>query len=388
MAFFAAEMVARRIPSLNTGTSWEHRIPHPRFGWVLEPSVSYVNRLPEESVAVSHNAEGWRDLPRAKNKDDGVMRIVVLGDSFMEAFSVNFEDALPARLERLISTAERRVEVINLGVGGYSTLQEYLVFDTVGREYRPDVVVLAMYLNNDLAENTRELQLLQGKDRRKIDSRPFLDPQVEAGWRITDVDFRSAQNRYEENRRQRWERQNRLVRNSALLQLAQRLWGRLKTLGADEPMPAPRVGPDLSSFVEHYCDEPPEVVQAWNVTKRILARLNQEVRATGARLLAMSVPPIHEVDEDVMTRVLSQFSQPDRLCLEQAIGYRRLAELLGELDIDYLDLMPAFRYARRQTGVELFRRSDLHWNPQGHALAARELAAALEDRGYLEARLN
>jgi hypothetical protein len=289
---------------------------------------------------------------------------------------------LPARLERLISTAERRVEVINLGVGGYSTLQEYLVFDTVGRQYRPDVVVLAMYLNNDLAENTRELQVLQGKDRGKIDSRPFLDPQVEAGWRITDVDFRSAQKRYEENRRRWSERQSRLVRNSALLQLANFLWGRLKALGADEPMLAPRVGRDLSSFVEHYCDEPPEVVRAWKVTKRILARLNQEVRATGARLLAMSVPAIHEVDEDVMTRVLSQFS-PNRLCLEQAIGYRRLAELLGELDIDYLDLMPAFRYARRQSGVELFRRSDLHWNPQGHSLAARELAAALEDRGYL-----
>jgi predicted transcriptional regulator len=36
----------------------------------------------------------------------------------MEAYSVRFDDSLPARLERLISAAERRVEVINLGVGG------------------------------------------------------------------------------------------------------------------------------------------------------------------------------------------------------------------------------------------------------------------------------
>ena len=59
-------------------------------------------------------------------------------------------------------------------------------------------------------------------------------------------------------------------------------------------------------------------------------------------------------------------------------------EAIGELNIDYLDLLPAFREARRQTGIELFRGGDdRHWNLQGHALAARELAAALERGGYL-----
>jgi len=84
-----------------------------------------------------------------------------------------------------------------------------------------------------------------------------------------------------------------------------------------------------------------------------------------------------------MASIVRDASQSDRLCLEQAPASQRLGELLAELDIDYLDLQPAFRDARRQAGVELFRWSDDHWNPQGHALAARELAATLEGRGYL-----
>ena len=62
---------------------------------------------------------------------------------------------------------------------------------------------------------------------------------------------------------------------------------------------------------------------------------------------------------------------------------KRLGNLLAELDIDYLDLLPTFREARRRVRAELFRRSDQHWNPEGHALAARELAATLERAGYL-----
>jgi hypothetical protein len=54
------------------------------------------------------------------------------------------------------------------------------------------------------------------------------------------------------------------------------------------------------------------------VTRRILVRLNREVRAAGARLLVMSVPAIEEIDEGVMSRVVRDSPQADRLCLEEA----------------------------------------------------------------------
>ena len=385
------ELGLRWVYPLDTDAFRKYRIPHPRFGWVLMPGASYVNRLAEESVPVSFNAGGWRDLPRVEDKAEGVVRVLVLGNSFMEAYSVRFEDSLPARLERLTNRAERQVEVINLGVGGYGTLQEYLVFDAIGRAYRPDVVVLAMFLRNDLQDNSLTLASLF-RSRLRVTARPFLDPQVtiesdeKPGWRVTQVDFEDARRRYEERRRR--QAKPLMLQDSALLQLAQRAFVRLRQ-SVDDSGPQKsgslekRKTKYLREFGGYYCDCPPEYVESWNVTRRILARLNREVRAMNARLLVMSVPAIEEVDEDVMMKVELKAPEPDRLCLEQAPANQRLGELLAELDVAYLDLLPAFRAASRQTGVELFRRSDDHWNPQGHALAARELAAALERGSYL-----
>ncbi len=386
VVILGAEMIARWVHPSDTGMSYHYRIPHPHFGWVLESGASYVNRMPEESIPVSYNAEGFRDRPRT-NKPKGVTRVLVLGDSFMEAYSVRFEDALPTRLEQLISTEKRPVEVINFGVGGYSTLQQYLLFKAFGRAYQPDVVVLAMYLDNDLEENSRELSKTTERESLNSTARPFLDPQVgEPDWRVTQVDFEGAMRRYQAYRRRHAEPLNQMLRHSALLQLGQRA---LKKAGLLKVRGKARVRSSTSkerrylvNYGHQYCDQPPEFQRAWNVTRRILARLDSEVRAAGARLLVMSVPANYEVEKASMARVMRKAPQANLLCLREAPGNQHLGEVLGELDIDYLDLLQAFRDASQQTGVTIFR-ADLHWNAQGHALAAQKLAAALERRGYL-----
>ena len=75
----------------------------------------------------------------AENPRD-VFRIVLLGDSFMEAYSTNLEESFrPTSRTPGPARAGAEIEVINLGVGGYGSLQEYLAFDLVGRDYRPDL---------------------------------------------------------------------------------------------------------------------------------------------------------------------------------------------------------------------------------------------------------
>jgi hypothetical protein len=157
LSLSAGELLLRRF-ILDRGTSSLYRVPHPVVGWALEPGVTYANKVDQTRVPVSYNSRGWRDLERSADPDSAVSRILVLGDSYMEAYSVPLEDAFHMRLEQLASTTEAAVEAINLGVGGYGTLQEYLVFRDYGVAYNPKLVLLGFYVSNDVRNNSYELE--------------------------------------------------------------------------------------------------------------------------------------------------------------------------------------------------------------------------------------
>lgn len=140
--------------------SGEHavRVPHPVRGWTLDPGGEAFQRTKDYGVTVRINAKGLRDQPHDYEPEAGVFRIIVLGDSFMEAYQVPLEDSLPYRLQERLG--QRRVEVINLGVGGYGTAQQYLYLRDEGLRYRPYVVVMAFFTGNDVQNNSRPLQEL------------------------------------------------------------------------------------------------------------------------------------------------------------------------------------------------------------------------------------
>lgn len=82
-------------------------------------------------------------------KKPGAFRISVVGDSFTTPFKVQFDDAFPARLERMLnlSPGRRPVEVINCGVAGNSTKGE-LPIVRQALETGTDLVILQITLND------------------------------------------------------------------------------------------------------------------------------------------------------------------------------------------------------------------------------------------------
>ena len=55
-----------------------------------------VTYLPQFGITASFNSVGMRDREHAGRKPEGVFRVLVLGDSFMEALQVPFEKSLPS----------------------------------------------------------------------------------------------------------------------------------------------------------------------------------------------------------------------------------------------------------------------------------------------------
>jgi lysophospholipase L1-like esterase len=146
--WLAIELVLPRVAPAGRVTShaWGNR-PDTRLPGVVHHSVS-------ESFDVSYraNALGFNDEEHARAKPDGTLRVLLLGDSFLEGYTVEPREHLGRVLERLATRDGVRLEAISMGMSGWGQSQQLATYEVVGRGFEPDVVV-AFFCTNDLWNN-------------------------------------------------------------------------------------------------------------------------------------------------------------------------------------------------------------------------------------------
>ena len=98
-----------------------------------------------------NNVDGLRDATRPVETRESLRRIVILGDSVTYGHGLEAGQAFPQVLERKLREQGRDVEVFNMGLPGWSTRQERIAYQRIARKYKPNLVLLAVCLN-DLAE--------------------------------------------------------------------------------------------------------------------------------------------------------------------------------------------------------------------------------------------
>lgn len=126
----------------------------PQLGWKNIPgweSVTHNRRLKINSL-------GLRDREHPYDKPAGVRRILVLGDSYAWGYGVSNEETFSEVLEQRFVEEHANWEVLNSGVSGWGTDQEYLYLLHEGFRYGPDLVVVAFYLINDPLNNVNSAQ--------------------------------------------------------------------------------------------------------------------------------------------------------------------------------------------------------------------------------------
>lgn len=126
----------------------------PVLGWKLRSGISVERETLDFTSRETINSQGFRTPEVARDKPPGVQRIVFLGDSHTEGYTVNDRETYTALIGEMLGQT-LPVETISLGVGGYSTDQELLAYLHYGRTYSPDLVVL-QFCANDLAFNVLE----------------------------------------------------------------------------------------------------------------------------------------------------------------------------------------------------------------------------------------
>lgn len=120
--------------------------PHPYFNYVFNPDYRYADGFQP------YNSRGFR-APEWTGKRPGVVRIVAVGGSTTYGiFSRDGKNIWPAFLEsRLNAAGAPAVEVVNLGVTGYTLFEMMGVVAMAVPELEPDVVLINAGVNDAFA---------------------------------------------------------------------------------------------------------------------------------------------------------------------------------------------------------------------------------------------
>jgi GDSL-like lipase/acylhydrolase family protein len=326
---------------------------HDRDGLALHwPGL--VTYLPQFGITVSFNSAGMRDREHAVEKSSGVLRILVLGDSFMEALQIPFEASFPSLLEReLAAKIGRPVDVVNASVSGWGTDDELKYLTTYGMRFNPDLVLVAMTLHNDISDNLRE------RFHRMQDGALSEQPPTTASF----VSYK-------------------IVQLKGLLATRLHLYQLVIRARRHREMKAE--ANQLSAHVtEILRDEPgASISRGFKLTELLLQRLQTVAAAGGSRVVLVLLPlGVQVSDEKFAELVRTAGGAPGELEVDRP--QRTMKEAANRAGIAVFDLLPKFREWTSAGDSRLYLERDGHWNEAGHRLAAGSVARALIDQGVV-----
>lgn len=341
----AGELILRTLYPQDLGIWYETR-----EGLAIHcPSLKrYLSKFQQ---LVEINSYGMRDREHTVEKPEGVFRILVLGDSFMEALQVGFEESLPHLLEtRLAQQWPRRVEVLNASVSGWGTDDELKYLTEYGVHFKPDLILVAMTLHNDVSDNLaekfhsfREGQL-QEKPRRQ---KPLLEHAT--------LEIKSY-----------------LASHSQLYQLLRRHW-RSNSVRTEANL--------LDRHVAELLREAPreDTKRGWKMTQQLLRQIKSTANRIGAKTAVFTIPlAIQLSDARLRSFALSQGLAETEL--RPGKPQEMAKEIAEEEGIELIDLFPAFQSWTDRSRRSLYLVDDGHWNREGHSVAAKIVAAELPRR--------
>jgi hypothetical protein len=228
-----------------------------RGRWLLSPN-------PAIRTTVRIDSRGMRGPERTAEKPPHTRRLLVLGDSFVQALEVAYEDTFYSLLEQRSRLESRpALEAIPMACSGYGQAQQLLWFQQTGVALDPDLVLIVVFLGNDVRENSAELSAGT--------TRPFFE--LRAG----KLEFASAP-----SDAARWKyAATRYLRSYILYKEIGYHVGGLKELGS-------KLG--IVNYAERELDGPRRIESkrsAYDLTFELVREIAREVNAAGAEALVV-----------------------------------------------------------------------------------------------------
>lgn len=322
--------------------------PDPPGRYRLTPGYhGRIYNRAEYSNTIRINQQGLRGGEIEERSAEG-LRILTIGDSFVFGVGVEDTDTFTALLSERSSGPGIEVEGLNAGIPAFGVPDAESWLRRHGVDLEPDVVVLAIFLGNDLVDaspDREEILLVDGL---------LVPSQSAAGlkaWLYRHSHLYVAIKG--------------LLEQPGLLPLRSRL-------GLGEPW---KVRTLREEFGVYKTSAERDLAPAIAATDEALGRLVTLAQQEGFDLVSILIPSEIQVDPDRWTGGIGSLGfKSDKYDPETPT--RIFKALLEKHEIPTLDLGPFFAEGIAN-GEELYFRLDRHWTAAGHAMAAEELSGFL-----------
>jgi hypothetical protein len=294
----------------------ERYLHDPEIGHRLRPNHQAFTH--DKSVTI--NSQGIRDAEYNNEPAEGVTRILALGDSQTFGNGITNEDSWPKQLEHELNAQSMTsgYEVLNGGLPASDTWQHEILMKRLMSVYHPDIVVLALYVNDIVSKSTSVMNL-QGDDADSIERRLIYLLKRSA----LLLSMRTAYD---------------AIRQSSFPPDGFRLWNAL--LGGESN---------------------PEIDRRWEQVEHSLLVMKETAARNDVGFLVVSLPRRDQVDGRLPAGKYNA----------------RLSSVMGRTGVNYINLLGPLQQAYRKHGKALFIPWDGHNTAIANHVIAEEISAAI-----------
>lgn len=332
---------------------------HPNLGWAKKPNFEIDRSGKEYDITIRTNEYGLVDDSMESRRKPGAYRVLALGDSFTQGFSVERQDLFVDRLESWWEAEGRDIDVVNAGTEAYDTAQSVTWFLEEGRDFDPDLVLLFAY-ENDLYWNSQAVYTTPDGDREKPRfsatgerEKMGFDPPADSGWLST----------------------------TATGKVLGKLTG--GPAATDQSFTAPTGKPAFKEFAPLLVEEPDFMADVRAHTRGALLALQQRCEEEGISAIVVPIPSRSVYDAGYRSTVSNLYLGgvgPDQWAPDKPVEL--FLELAGDVGLATLDPREALGEG---AGGDLYFEHDWHLNPEGNAVFASYLHDELDRLGAVPA---